>query len=104
MQGRPAPPTPPQRTLGPPHQVKFRAAGAPEIAHLRVVDAEPVVDIVDEFWNEEIQIGIALTMGMRRHVERHAFDAGLEIGAVVEIEAADKVLVRLAAAASAGSR
>src|SRR5688572_30179499 len=36
---------------------------------------------------------------MRGHVHRHAVDAGREIGAVIQVEAAQKVLVRLAAAA-----
>ena len=33
---------------------------------------------------------------MRRHVDRHVVDLGRKIGAVVEIEGAEKVLVRLA--------
>ena len=36
---------------------------------------------------------------MRRHVDRHAVDARGEVGAVVQVEAAQEVLVRLAVAA-----
>ena len=72
--------------------------GAAEVADLRVIDTELVVDVVDEFRNEEIQIGVALPVPVRRHVERHAVEPRLKIGAVVEIEAAHEVLVRLAVA------
>jgi hypothetical protein len=36
---------------------------------------------------------------VRRHVDRHAVDPGREVGAVVEVEAAQVVLVGLAVAA-----
>ena len=37
-------------------------------------------------------------MAVRRHVDRHAVDACREVGAVVEVEAAQEVLVGLAVA------
>jgi hypothetical protein len=41
---------------------------------------------------------VALAVAMRRHVDRQAVDAGREVGAVVEVEAAQEVLVGLAVA------
>ena len=77
-------------------EMKLGAAGAAEVAELRVIDAELVVDVVDELGNEKIQIGVALTVPVRRHVDRHALEPRLEIGAVVEVEAANEVLIRFA--------
>ena len=42
---------------------------------------------------------IALTMGVGRHVDRHVVDGYREVGAVIEIDATQVVLVRLALAA-----
>jgi hypothetical protein len=49
--------------------------------------------------NEEIDVGIALAVTMRGHVDRHAVDRDGEIGAVVEVEAAQEILVGFALAA-----
>ena len=78
--------------------MELGAARAAEVAELRVVDAEPVVDVVDELGDEEVEVGVALTVRVRRHVDRHALEPRLEVGAVVEVEAANEVLVRLAVA------
>ena len=43
------------------HEMEFRAAGAAEVAELGVIDAELVVDVVDQLGNEKIQIGVALS-------------------------------------------
>jgi hypothetical protein len=79
-------------------EMKLRAAGAPEISDLRVVHAELVIHEVDELRNEEIEIGVALPVAMRREIERHSVQPRLEVGSVVEVEAAHEVLVRLAVA------
>ena len=52
---------------------------------------------VYQFRNDEIEIGVTLTVAVRRHIDRHTVDPGSEIRAVVEIEAAQKILVSLAA-------
>ena len=53
----------------------------------------------DQLGNQEVEIRVALAVRVRRHVHRHAGDRGGEVGAVIEIEAAQEVLVRLALAA-----
>ena len=54
---------------------------------------------VDELGDQEVDVGVALAVGVRRHVDRHAVHVGREVGAVVEVEAAQEVLVGLAVAA-----
>ena len=78
--------------------MELGAARAAEVAERRVVDAELVVEVVDELRDQEVEIRPALPVSVRGHVERHALDARLEVGAVIEVEAAHEVLVRLALA------
>ncbi len=40
-----------------------------------------------------------MPMRVRRHIHRHAGDGGREVGAVIEIEAAQVILIRLSLAA-----
>lgn len=47
----------------------------------------------DEFGNEEVDVGIALAMAMGAHVGGHAVDGDGDVAAVVEVEAAQEVLV-----------
>jgi hypothetical protein len=63
-----------------------------------VIDTEPVVDVVDQLGDEEVEVRIPLAVRVRRHVDRHPLDARLEIGAVIEVEAANEVLVGLSIA------
>ena len=42
--------------------MKLGAAGAAEVAELGVIHAELVVDVVDEFGDEKIQIRVALAV------------------------------------------
>jgi hypothetical protein len=70
-----------------------------EVALFGVIRTLPVIDAIDQLRNEPVQIGVAMAMRVGRHVGRHAVDKGREIGAVIEIEAAQEVLVRLAAPA-----
>ncbi len=74
-------------------------AGRREISRLRVVRALAIVDRLDQLGDDEVDVGVALAVCVRRHVHRHAVHAGLQIGAVIEVEAAQKVLIRFAAAA-----
>ena len=60
------------------------------------------IDRPDQFRNQEIDVGVTLTMSVARHVDRHAVDRDGEIGAVVEIEAAQKILVGFALAGMLG--
>ena len=49
--------------------------------------------------DQEVEIRVALAVRVRRHVDRHAGDRRREVGAVIEVEAAQEVLVGLALAA-----
>ena len=71
-------------------------AGRGEVAAFGEVRALAVVDALHQLGHQEIQVGVALAVGVRGHVHRHAAHAGGEVGAVVKVEAAQKVLVGLA--------
>lgn len=49
--------------------------------------------------NDEVQVGIALAMRMRAQVNRHAVGKKRDIGAVIRVEPAQKILIGLACAA-----
>jgi len=74
------------------------AAGGREIAILGGIDALAVFQAADQLGNQEIEIHVALAVGVRHHVGRHAHDLGGEVAAVVEIETAQEILVGLAVA------
>ena len=89
--------------LGQPVDVVDRdRAGGAEVAD--VGEVRPLADIhrLDQLRDHEIDIGIALPVAMGRHVDGHAVDLDGEIGAVVEIEAAQKILVGFAFAGMLG--
>jgi hypothetical protein len=81
----------------------MRDAGSREVAFVGVVGALAVGDGVDQLRYQEIEVGIALAVRMRRQVDRNAIDRGGEVRAVVEVEAAQEILVRLAVAAVLGN-
>ncbi len=70
-----------------------------EVALVREIRSFFDADRCDQFRDEEIQVGIPLTVGVSAHVDRHVVDRDCEISAVVEIEAAQEILVGLAVAA-----
>jgi len=78
--------------------MEFRGARAPKVPDVRVIDAEFVVDVVDKLGDEEIQIRVSLAMTVCWQIDWHSLEACLKVGAVVEVEAADEVLVCLALA------
>ena len=51
------------------------------------------MQILDQLGDEEIQVGVALSVRMGRHVDRHVIDLRGEIGAMVEVEGAQEILV-----------
>jgi hypothetical protein len=75
-----------------------RRAGRREIAVLGEVRALAIVDLLDQLRDQEVQVGVALAVRVAGHVGRHAVDEGGEVGAVVEVVAAQEILVRLAVA------
>ncbi len=46
------------------------------------------LDALDGFRDDEVRIGEALAVGVRRHVDGNAVDRQSEIGAVVRVESA----------------
>ena len=56
----------------------------------------------DQLGDHKIEVGIALAMRMGAHVDRHVVEPDIDIGAMVEIEAAQEILVGLALAAMLG--
>ena len=82
--------------------VDMRRAGRREIALLGKIRPLAEGDPVDQLGDQEIEIGVALAVGMGSHVDRHAADVGREIGAVVEVEAAQEILVGLTVAGMLG--
>lgn len=50
----------------------------------------------DQFGNQEIEIRIALPVRMGRHIDRDAGNVSREVRPVIEIEATQEILVRLA--------
>ena len=82
--------------------VDVDGAGGGEIALIGEVGPLADIDRLDQFRNQEVDIGIALAVAVRRHVDRHAVDGDGKIRAVVEIEAAQKILVGFALAGMLG--
>ena len=58
---------------------------------------------VDRFLHQPIEIGIALTMSVCSHIDRHIIDIDCHVGAVVEIVATQEVLIGFALAAVLGN-
>ena len=83
-------------------QMDVGGAGAGEIALVGVVGTLLVVDPLDQFRDQEVDVRVALAVGVATRVDRHARHIGGEVGAVIEIEAAQKILVGLAFAAVLG--
>ena len=54
------------------------------------------VDTGTKLGNEEVQVGVTLSVCMCPHVDWHAVDEGCKIGAVIEIETTQQILVSLA--------
>ncbi len=80
-------------------QRHVRRAGGGEVAFIRVVRAFLVVDAVHQLGDQKVQVRIALAVRVGAHVDRHAVNEGGEVGAVIQIEAAQEVLIGLAVAA-----
>ncbi len=75
-----------------------RTSGGGKVSHACKERAFHVVSAFDEFGNQEVEIGITLTMRMGAQIHRHALNRNREIRPVIEVEATQKVLVGFAAA------
>ena len=67
-----------------------------------MIRALAVVDVGYEFGDDEVEVGIALSVTVGGQVDGHAVERGGKIGAVVEVEAAKEILVGFAGAAVLG--
>ena len=76
-----------------------RRAGGGEVALVREVRAFGELDAGDDLRDQEVDVGVALAVRVRRHVHRRAGHRHREIAAVIEVEAAQEILVGLALAA-----
>ena len=88
-----------KRTLELVDVVEVGGADRGEVPFVRVVGALAVLDAAEQLGDDEVEIGVPLAVGVRRHVDRHVVDGRREVGAVVEVDATQVVLVRLALAA-----
>ncbi len=73
-----------------------RRRNRPEITDAGVIWPLGIGDPVDDLRDEEAEIGIALSVGVGRAIDRHVVDEVGEVGAVIEVVATDKILVGLA--------
>src|SRR5262249_5441833 len=61
-----------------------------------------VIDPLDELGDDDVHVGVSLAMRVGGQDERRSVEEHREIGAVIEIETAEKILVRLPAAGVLG--
>ena len=87
------------RLVKPVHIGELRGAGSAEVADLGVVRPLAVFQVIHQFGHQKVQVGIALAVGMGGHVDGQAIHLQGQVGAVVQIEAAQEVLIALAFAA-----
>jgi len=84
------------------HVIDLHRPGGVEVAQSREIGPLAVLQGADQLGDHEIEIGIALAMRMGTHVDRLVVERDIDIGAMVEIEAAQEILVGLALAAMLG--
>ena len=89
--------------IQPAQVVDAGAAGGAEVTIRGGIDALAVVDAADQLRHQEVEIHVALAVCMADHIGRHAHHRRREIAAMVEIEAAQEVLVGLAVAGVLGN-
>ena len=75
--------------------VDARRAGGGKVAVLGGINPLAVGDALHQLGHQEVEVHVALAVGVAGHVHRHAHHMGGEVAAVVEVEAAQEVLVGL---------
>ena len=73
--------------------MKMHGRGRREVAFLRPIGPLARQQALGELGDQEIEIGIALPVRVRAQVDRHPVEPEGDIGAVVEVEAAQEILV-----------
>ena len=81
------------------HVIDTDRPGCREVPRFGEIRSLLELHAAHELGNQPVRIGVAVRMGPRRRVHRHTGDAGGKVGAVVEVEAAQVILVRLALSA-----
>jgi len=84
------------------HVIDLDRPGRVEVAEIGEIGALAVMQGSDQFRDHEIEIGITLAMPMGAHVDWHVLERDIDIGAVIEVEAAQEILVGLALPAVLG--
>ena len=79
-------------------EIEASGTGGGEIPDIGGEGPLGIVDALDELGDDEVEVGVALPVGVRAEVDGQAVDAEGEVGAVVEVEAAEEILVGFAAA------
>ncbi len=79
-----------------------RITGGRKIPGIGVIRPFAVVDVVDQFRDNAVQVQVALPVSMAGHVHRYAVHHHRKVGAVIQIKAAQIKLVGLARAAVLG--
>ena len=80
-------------------QADAEIAGRAEVALVGEIRSLANLDRIDRFRHQPVQIRITLAMSMGAHIDRHVVDPDRQVGAVIEIVAAQEILVGFALAA-----
>ena len=76
-----------------------RRARRGEVAVRRAVGAFAIINARDQLGDNPVEVRVALAVAVRGEVDGHPVERGGEVGAVVEVEAAEEILVGLTRAA-----
>ena len=80
-------------------QADVEIAGRGEIAFVGKIRTLADLERIDRLRHQPVQVRIALAVRMGAHVDRHVVDRDRQVGAVIEIIAAQEILVGFALAA-----
>ena len=83
-------------------KIQMGRAGRTVIADVRVIRTFLVIHPLHKFRDDGVHVRVTFAVRVRRQVERHVVEINGEVGAVIEIEAAQEILVGLAAAGVLG--
>ena len=79
-------------------QRDIQCAGVVEISDVGPIGTLADLQSADCFGDEKIEVGVALAMRVGGQIDRHVVPEGRHVGAVVEIVAAQVILIGLARA------
>ena len=80
------------------HQVNIGRPHGGKIAHIGIIRSLAEVDVVHDLWDEPIQVHIPLAVGMCREIDRDAIHERRKIRAMIQIKAAQQILIGFPAA------